>query len=142
MMVKRLRIFEFFMVLTNPLKVRPCARCFAEFLFELAPPQQAGHGSSGSDSGVVLPTTQAPHQKRGSARATGETPDAKRNCKQWEIDDVCQYLARLGLGHVEAKFRENAIDGEMLAELNEADMQSELGLTLLQARKVRARLPQ
>ena len=37
-------------------------------------------------------------------------------------------------------FVSNAVDGKLLAELSEKDMQEELGLTTLQARKIKTRL--
>ena len=46
------------------------------------------------------------------------------------------YIADLELGHVAAAFRDNAVDGRMLASLSETDLVSELGLKPLQACKV------
>ena len=42
----------------------------------------------------------------------------------------------LGLPHLVERFRQNAIDGEMLADLAEEDFVGELGLTKLQAKKI------
>ncbi len=46
-----------------------------------------------------------------------------------------------GLGHVASAFHTNAVDGAFLSDLSEEDLVSELGLTRLQARKAKARLP-
>ena len=54
---------------------------------------------------------------------------------------VVQFITDLGLGHISEKFRENAVDGQMLLDLSEEDMCAELGLQKLQARKVVQRLP-
>ena len=61
-------------------------------------------------------------------------------CLAWSVDDVCRYIIHLELGHVIEAFRENGVDGRMLASLSEADLISELGLKPLQARKVKDRL--
>ena len=61
-------------------------------------------------------------------------------CLAWNVDDVCKCIADLELGHVAAAFRDNAVDGRMLASLSETDLVSELGLKPLQARKVKSRL--
>ena len=113
-------------MLANPVKVPPCGRCFARMLLQW---------------GVANPQA-FPTLKRLPARVAGaETPDAKWCCRSWSVEDVVSYLGRLGLSHVEAQFRENAVDGEMLADLSQCDLQSELGLTVLQTHKVVARLP-
>ena len=124
MMLKRLRLFEFSHVLTSPVKVPPCGRCFAYMLLRWGAGQRAAF-----------------KQKRGTGPPTGETPEAKRNCSAWSTDGVAEYLARLELGHLEAKFRENGVDGQMLVCLSDEDLVTELGLSKLQARKVRQRLP-
>jgi len=59
----------------------------------------------------------------------------------WRVEEVLRYLESLELGHVGTKFKENGIDGQMLLDLSEEDLVTELGLTKLQARKVRQRLP-
>ena len=58
----------------------------------------------------------------------------------WRVDDVVAYLRSLELGHLEAAFRANGVDGPFLATLSEEDLVTELGLTRLQARKVMMRL--
>ena len=51
------------------------------------------------------------------------------------------YIGRLSLEHVQDRFKDNAVDGQMLLDVTEDELRSELGLTMLQARKVIARLP-
>ena len=46
------------------------------------------------------------------------------------------------LGHLENAFRSNGVDGQFLSTLSEEDLTTELGLTRLQARKVKMRLPE
>ena len=69
-----------------------------------------------------------PETAKREAAPSGETPDAKRMlCLAWAVDDVCKFSTNLELGHVVAVFRENAVDGRMLASLSEADLVDELG---------------
>ena len=123
MMVKRLKVIEFKQKVTIPNHVaKGCCSCFARFLLE-----------SGQKS--------RPETAKREATPSGETPDAKRMlCLAWTVDDVCKFITNLELGHVVAAFRENAVDGRMLASLSEADLVDELGLRPLQARKVKSRL--
>lgn len=70
----------------------------------------------------------------------------KADCPQgpaadWSLEEVSRYLNFLGLGHIEEKFKENAVDGAMLVELSEEDLCKELGLLKLQAKKLLSRLP-
>ena len=51
------------------------------------------------------------------------------------------YLNHLGLGHVGAAFRDNGVDGIFLQELSVTDLIEQLGLSKLQARKTKSRLP-
>jgi len=60
---------------------------------------------------------------------------------EWSMEQVLQFLDFLGLGHTGDKFKENAVDGPMLAELSEEELCSELGLLKLQAKKLLSRLP-
>ena len=142
MMLKRLKLFKFSQVLTNPMKVPACGRCFATLLFQ-APcmqSQQPGLARQASVSGPAV-GCQASLCKHGSALPAGGQPPAKRRCSTWNVEDVVAYIKSLGLGHVEDKFRDNAIDGQMLIDTPEDELRSELGLLPLQARKIRARLP-
>ena len=125
MMLKRLTVFEFQHKVHIPAHVaKGCPSCFARFLLE--PGQTRLRRSD--------------HGKR-EATSSGETPDAKRMlCLAWTVDDVCKYIENLELSHVIEAFRDNAVDGRMLASLSEEDLVAELGLKPLQARKVKDRL--
>ena len=126
MMLKRLQIFRFHAKLDSPDRNIPaCARCFAGLLMDDTP----------------APAAPLPSAKRGAQGHTGLTPERKRIAAAWDIDAVVAYLHRLELGALEARFRENGIDGPFLLELNEKDLRDDLGLSPLQARKVMARLP-
>ena len=142
MMVKRLRIFEFSQVLESPVKVKPCARCFATLLLG------QHEALDGSTTAPVLPLSQnasplsqnASTQKRNLPSSAALPPTSKKLCKEWSILDVQQYLHSLGLSHVCSLFESNAVDGEMLCTLTDQELQSELGLTMLQAKKILSRL--
>ena len=121
MMLRRLKVFEFSDALEAPCKAPACGRCFARFL--LYP-----------DGEPVTP-------KRPRAGHSGETPDRKAGCVAWSVSDVVAFLEDLGLGHVAAAFRDNGVDGAFLEKLSARDLEDELGLTRLQARKVLDRLP-
>ncbi len=71
---------------------------------------------------------------------SGETPEGKANCAAWTVEDVVEYLGRLSLAHVGPRFVKNGVDGAFLAQLSEADLVTELGLSRLQARKTMTRL--
>lgn len=60
--------------------------------------------------------------------------------RDWKVSDVVNFLTDIELGHVVQTFRDNGIDGLMLLELEEQDLRSELGLTMLQAKKITKRL--
>ena len=65
----------------------------------------------------------------------------EKGIEEWDVDDVVAYLESLSLGHVAAPFKDNAVDGRDLIGLEVESMVTELHLTPLQARKVKARLP-
>ena len=54
---------------------------------------------------------------------------------------MLSFLDKIELGHVKDAFASNAVDGPLLLQLSDYDMKNELGLTSLQARKTRSRLP-
>mmetsp|Transcript_1460 Transcript_1460/g.2272 ORF Transcript_1460/g.2272 Transcript_1460/m.2272 type:complete len:236 (+) Transcript_1460:204-911(+) len=58
----------------------------------------------------------------------------------WSVDEVCDFLNRLQLGHLSPAFKENAIAGEDLAGLTDDDLQNELGCKPLQVKKIRREL--
>eukprot|EP00811_Abedinium_folium_P009881 NODE_19137_length_858_cov_5.344733.p1 GENE.NODE_19137_length_858_cov_5.344733~~NODE_19137_length_858_cov_5.344733.p1 ORF type:complete len:204 (+),score=70.14 NODE_19137_length_858_cov_5.344733:48-614(+) len=78
----------------------------------------------------------------GTNVASSMVPPPPGPVVSWGVDEVVQFIEGLGLGQKAAKFREDAVDGGMLASLSEDDLVSELGLSKLQARKVIQRLPQ
>ena len=128
MMLKRLLVFEFRCQLPQSgRKIAPCGRCFSELLLG-----QGGQTASSSSADV---------RKRASDGGTGETPDGKVGCLTWSVEDVVDFLSRIGLGHVSDGFKTNSVDGHFLQQLAEEDLMTELGLTKLQARKVKSRLP-
>ena len=92
-------------------------------------------------------STPPPHRhsslKRPATVGTGASPPAKRSARveDWSVDDVLSCIRILSLEHVQDKFRDNAVDGLMLLEVSEEELRNELGLTLLQARKVKASFP-
>ena len=53
---------------------------------------------------------------------------------------VVSFVQRLKLSHVADAFRVNGVDGQLRHELAQAEVVSELGLTSLQARKLKSRL--
>jgi pyruvate/2-oxoglutarate dehydrogenase complex dihydrolipoamide acyltransferase (E2) component len=54
---------------------------------------------------------------------------------EYTVDEVCTFLNAIGLGSKIGAFQENAIDGGMLVSLTDEDLQNDLGLSSLQARK-------
>ena len=139
-MAKRLRIFRFHEKVVNPDRTLPaCACCFANFVLQTCK-EDAINAKVGN---VVLPlSSSASIGKRPAQSPTGSTPDPKRGLHTtWTIDEVAGFLRSLGLGHVESLFRNSAIDGRFLGDLSVEDLIHELGLTKLQAIKVKSRLP-
>jgi hypothetical protein len=127
MLVKRLKLFKFHAPLANVDRtIGACVCCFCKLVL------------SGSAEAPMLPVT----SKRGPPGSTGLTPPPKKAASylSWRVDDVVAYLRSLELGHLEAAFRANGVDGPFPATLSEEDLVTELGLTRLQARKVMMRL--
>ena len=54
---------------------------------------------------------------------------------------MVEFLGSCDLGHIADTIRTNGVDGELLASLTDCDMIEELGLTKLQVKKIRLRLP-
>lgn len=62
---------------------------------------------------------------------------ATKSINTWSVDDVCDFLQNLELGHLQPKFKENAVSGSDLSSgLTEEDFINELGVTKLQYRKI------
>ena len=55
---------------------------------------------------------------------------------------MVDFLDSCELGHLKEAIRTNGVDGELLLSLTDSEMMEELGLTKLQVKKVRLRLPQ
>jgi len=58
----------------------------------------------------------------------------------WTVEQVALFISSLGLDHCLHLFKDNAVDGKMLVELDKKDLQEDLGLRPLQARKVMSHL--
>ena len=139
-MAKRLRVFRFHQKLVKPDRTLPaCGRCFAAFLLQPAALCDSLLGGAGRNVDEA-PTS----SKRPAEGHTGNTPAGKRcsESRSWTIDEAITFVRDLGLGQLEISFRSNAVDGRLLAELSEAELVSELGMTKLQAKKLASRLPQ
>ena len=57
----------------------------------------------------------------------------------WSVEDVVALVTKLQVPH--EMFRLHAVDGVVLQTLSEEELQAELGLTLLQARKIASHRP-
>lgn len=60
----------------------------------------------------------------------------------WTVKEVAMFVSSLGLGHCLHHFKDNAVDGQMLVELSKKELQEELSLRPLQARKLLSHLNQ
>lgn len=65
---------------------------------------------------------------------------ATKPVNTWSVDDVCEFLGNLELGHTIPKFKENGVNGSDLTSLSDEDFTTELGLTKLQHRKIKTGL--
>lgn len=114
MMLKRLDVFSFHVKLPRPDTTIPaCAKCFALFLL-----------------GTDAPVSPVPSAQRLPAK----------RARSWSVGDVVEYLESLALPHLAERFRENAVDGQMLLGLTEDDLVRELGVSRLQAKKIMTRM--
>ena len=112
MLLERLLVFRFHAKLNNPDRsIPPCGRCFSDFILIGAKLDEPANNG-----------------KRASCSATGSTPEAKRHAI-WRVDQVLEFLHEIELGHLWC--------GRAL----EVDLLNELGMTKLQARKQKSRLP-
>ena len=122
MMIKRLKIFEF----TAPIEkvddsIRPCPHCFARFLL------------FGPESGM----TPRPGPPKRASSSTSRSPVAEG----WNVEEVVGYVHEIGLGFLEGKIRESAVDGRLLVALDVSNLVECLEVTKLQAMKILQRLP-
>ena len=131
MMLKRLTVFKFTAVLTSPKKIPPCARCFSRFL--LHPDGQANLGQSFAPA-VSMPSD--------VPSAPSSSTAGRKRPREWSVEDVVAFLESCELGHVKDAFRDNGVDGGFLLCLSDDELMVDLGLTKLQVKKIRLRLPQ
>jgi hypothetical protein len=61
---------------------------------------------------------------------------APKPLEQWSADNVVTWICAIGLGEHADEFKENAVDGNLLASLSKEDLSGDLGLSPLQAKKV------
>jgi hypothetical protein len=73
-----------------------------------------------------------------SAKSLAKMPQGCAD--DWTVEQVAMFISSLGLDHCLHLFKENAVDGRMLVELNKKDLEEDLGLRPLQAKKVISRL--
>ena len=67
---------------------------------------------------------------------------SKEAVAQWSVQDVMEYLNCLELGHMNSVIIAQAIDGRMLVELVESDIDmQELGFSRFQTMKIKQRMP-
>ena len=59
-------------------------------------------------------------------RSPTHPPSVIRLPEQWNVDDVCRFLADIGLSQYSATFRENAIDGVELLALTDESLRTAL----------------
>lgn len=131
MMLKRLTVFKFTAVLTSPKKIPPCARCFSRFL--LHTDGQANLGQSFAPA-VSMPSD--------VPSAPSSSTAGRKRPREWSVEDVVAFLESCELGHVKDAFRDNGVDGGFLLCLSDDELMVDLGLTKLQVKKIRLRLPQ
>ena len=67
-------------------------------------------------------------------------PPMSSDIRSWSVEDVVAFVSKLQVLH--EMFWLHAVDGVVLQTLSEGELQAELGLTLLQARKVASHRPQ
>ena len=122
MMLKRLKVFRF----TEPIlhvddTLPACAACFSQYLL-------LGQGA------MVTPRAASSALKR-DAHQRSPTSNA------WNTEEVVAFLKDLGLGDLEEKIRESAVDGRLLNDLSVEDLVECLEIQKLQALKIKTRLP-
>ncbi|CAH1775586.1 unnamed protein product [Owenia fusiformis] len=58
-------------------------------------------------------------------------PDSLKDFTKWKVEDVCKWLAEIGLTQYQENFKKNAIDGTELKTLNDTTLNSALGIGAL-----------
>ena len=89
----------------------------------------------------ATPPPQSPPVRKGGKTPTSKSPmtppASSQPMDQWSVDEVMSFVKSLKLPEsVCHAFEENAIDGEMLLGLSEADLKQELGMKKLQIDKL------
>ena len=57
---------------------------------------------------------------------------------EWSVDEVCAFVRALEMPEgVVSAFRENAVDGDMLLTMSDEEFGQEIGMLMLQVRKLR-----
>ena len=74
--------------------------------------------------------------------AFGSASRGAKRPRTWTVNDVVDFLQSCDFPHLGDMIRSNGVDGEVLVSLSDSEMKEELGLTKLQVRKIRLRLPQ
>ena len=112
MLRKRLKVFPFTKPIESPdTKLSPCGVCWVQFVLERG---------AGSMEICSLPLVSS-------------------DIRSWSFEDVVALVTKLQVPH--EIFRLHAVDGVVLQTLSEGELQAELGLTLLQARRVASPAP-
>eukprot|EP00798_Chlamydomonas_sp_ICE-L_P005703 gene5703-17599_t len=84
--------------------------------------------------------SRSPKQASKRAAIDSRTPMSSYKEKpvaEWTAFDVSTYLNEIGLGSLEKVATENALSGNDLVELTQEELQHDLGITRLQARKMK-----
>ncbi|KAL8579829.1 hypothetical protein ACOMHN_048106 [Nucella lapillus] len=80
------------------------------------------------DQGGILPVEEATDTANSLATSSKSN---SRPSPQWTVEDVVQWLGRLGLSKYQDGFRDSAIDGTELLALNDSDLNAALGVAAL-----------
>lgn len=56
--------------------------------------------------------------------------------EEWDVEEVCIWLACIGLANKADRFREEGVDGALLSDLDEGELTEDLDLTVSEAAKV------
>ena len=127
-----------------------CAACAARFYLEGFDAGTAGHTHNPTMKGPPPnlarrdgehpPASPPSPRARGGASSSwecsaGDGAAAPKRASTWNEAQVIAFFDDIGFGHVKEKIVDPAMDGPVLCSLSEAEMETELGLTKLQARK-------
>lgn len=134
MMTKRLHIFPFHEQLKDVDRTIPtCGTCFAKMILGRRQGVKRSHAET-----CVPPVSSSTSSSSSSSSSSGSSSSSKPK-EEWAVSEVCDFLKVLELSHLEAAFRNEGIDGSFLRSLSEDDLVKQLGLSVLQARKIKLR---